>query len=105
MKRIHFSVGPTVQIRWVSLLCVALIFTATASAQIAPTSAFVVSGEAAKRIHDFSMINLATAQRIAEACENFARKQNVGISIYILDNEGNHVYICLLYTSPSPRDS
>ena len=93
MKRIHFSVGPTVQIRWVSLLCVSLIFTATASAQIAPTSPFVVSGEAAKRIHDFSMINLATAERIADACENFARKENVGISIYILDNEGNHVYM------------
>ena len=89
MKRIHFSVGPIVQIssvhrlrrpfhtwpvppRWVSLLCVALIVTATASAQIAPTSPFVVSGEAAKRIHDFSMINLATAERIADACENFA---------------------------------
>src|ERR1043165_6180647 len=111
MKRIHFSVGPTVQIRsvhrlrrpvhtlpvppsWaVRLLCVALIFTATASAQIAPTSPFVVSGEAAKRIHDFSMINLATAERIAEACENLARKENVGISVYILDNEGNHVYM------------
>jgi glc operon protein GlcG len=111
MKRIHFSVGPTVQIssvhrlrrpfhtwpappRWaVSLLCVALIFTATASAQIAPASPFVVSGEAAKRIHDFSMINLATAERIADACENLARKENVGISVYILDNEGNHVYM------------
>ena len=111
MKRIDFSVGPTVQIssvhrlrrpfhtwpvppRWaVSLLCVALIFTATASAQIAPASPFVVSGEAAKRIHDFSMINLATAERIADACENLARKENVGISVYILDNEGNHVYM------------
>src|SRR6476661_6750269 len=111
MKRIHFSVGPTVQISsvhrlrqpfhtwpvpplWaVSLLCVALIFTATASAQIAPASPFVVSGEAAKRIHDFSMINLATAERIADACENLARKENVGISVYILDNEGNHVYM------------
>jgi uncharacterized protein GlcG (DUF336 family) len=72
---------------------VALIFTATASAQIAPSSPFVVSGEAAKRIHDFSMINLATAERIADACFNFARKHNVGISIYILDNEGNHVYM------------
>jgi len=116
MKRIHFSVGPTVLLnvspyrahasrqissvhrlrrpfhtwpvapRWaVSLLCVALIFTATASAQIAPASPFVVSGEAAKRIHDFSMINLATAERIADACENLARKENVGISVYILD--------------------
>ena len=72
MKRIHFSVGPTVQIRsvhrlrrpfhswpvpplWaVSLLCVTLIFAATASAQIAPASPFVVSGEAAKRIHEIS---------------------------------------------------
>jgi len=33
-------------------------------------SPFVVSGEAAKRIQDFSMINLATAERIADACEN-----------------------------------
>jgi uncharacterized protein GlcG (DUF336 family) len=92
MKRIHLSVGRSVQIS-VSLLCVALIFTATASAQIAPASPFVVSGEAAKRIHDFSMINLATAERIADACENLARKENVGISVYILDNEGNHVYM------------
>src|SRR5689334_8874408 len=75
------------------LLCAALIFTATGSAQIAPASPFVVSGEAAKRIHDFSMINLATAERIADACENLARKENVGISVYILDNEGNHVYM------------
>src|SRR5262249_1584922 len=77
----------------VNLLCVVLIFAATASAQIAPASPFVVSGEAAKRIHDFSMINLATAERIADACENLARKENVGISVYILDNEGNHVYM------------
>ena len=111
MKRIHFSVGPTVQIssvlrlrrpfhtwpvrpRWaVRLLCVALILATTASAQIPPESPFVVSGEAAKRIHDFAMINLATAERIADACENLARKENVGISVYILDNEGNHVYM------------
>src|SRR5262245_19589595 len=111
MKRIHLSDAPTVQISsvhrlrrrfhtrpllppWaVSLLCVASIVTAPVSAQIAPTSPFVVSGEAAKRIHDFSMINLATAERIAEACVNFARKENVGISVYILDNEGNHVYM------------
>ena len=87
MKRIQFSVGPHISSvhrlrlpfhtwpvlpRAVSLLCVALIFTATASAQIGSASPFVVSGEAAKRIHDFSMINLATAERIADACENFA---------------------------------
>src|SRR5579872_4579640 len=30
---------------------------------------FVVSGKAAEKIQDFSTINVATAQRIAESCE------------------------------------
>ena len=38
------------------------------SAQNVP-SQFVVSGKAAEQIQDFSTINLATAERIAETCE------------------------------------
>src|SRR5439155_2917244 len=49
--------------------------------------------EKAKKIHNFSTINLATAERIADTCENLARKEGVAISVYILDNEGNHVYM------------
>jgi uncharacterized protein GlcG (DUF336 family) len=82
MKRIHRS----------GLLWVFLALAATASAQNAP-SPFVISGETAKKIQDFTMINLATAERIAETCENLARKENVAVSIYILDNDGNHVYM------------
>jgi glc operon protein GlcG len=62
------------------------------SAQNVP-SQFVVSGKAAEQIQDFSTVNLATAERIAEACEKLAAAQNVAISIYVLDNDGNHVYM------------
>src|SRR5438270_8646498 len=54
---------------------------------------FVVSGKAAEQIQDFTTINLATAERIAEACEKLAAAQGVGISIIVLDNDGNHVYM------------
>src|SRR4051812_25991113 len=74
------------------LLCVFLAMAVTASAQNTP-SPFVISGETAKKIQDFTTINLATAERIAETCENLARKEGVAVSIYILDNDGNHVYM------------
>jgi uncharacterized protein GlcG (DUF336 family) len=54
---------------------------------------FVVSGKAAEQIQDFTTINLATAERIAEACERLAAAENVGISIDVLDNDGNFVYM------------
>ncbi len=81
MKRIH-----------VALLWAALTFTGTGFAQNLP-SQFVINGETARKIHDFTTINLATAERIAETCERLAQKEGVAISIYILDNDGNHVYV------------
>lgn len=54
---------------------------------------FVVSGKAAEQIQDFTTINLATAERIAETCQRLAVEQKVAISIYVLDNDGNHVYM------------
>jgi uncharacterized protein GlcG (DUF336 family) len=54
---------------------------------------FVVSGKAAEQIQDFSTVNLATAERIANACEKAATAQGVEISIMVLDKEGNHVYM------------
>ncbi|MBI4885908.1 MAG: heme-binding protein [Acidobacteria bacterium] len=63
-----------------------------ALAQTVPAQ-FVVSGKAAEQIQDFTTINLATAERIAEACERLAAAENVAISIMVLDNDGNHVYM------------
>ncbi len=64
----------------------------TAFGQSVPEQ-FVVSGKAAEKIQDFTTINMATAERIAEACEKAATAENVGISIIILDHGGNHVYM------------
>src|SRR5580692_9789917 len=54
---------------------------------------FVVSGKAAEKIQDFTTINLATAERLADVCEKAATDQGVQISIMVLDNDGNHVYM------------
>ena len=54
---------------------------------------FVVSGKAAEKIQDFTTINLATAERIADACEKAAATEGVQISVMVLDNDGNHVYM------------
>jgi len=62
------------------------------SAQNVP-STFVVSGKAAEQIQDFTTINLATAERIAETCEKLAAAQGVAVSVMVLDNDGNHVYM------------
>jgi glc operon protein GlcG len=65
---------------------------AVAFAQNLPEQ-FVVSGKAAEKIQDFTTINLATAERIADVCEKAAVAQGVQISIMVLDNDGNHVYM------------
>src|SRR5262245_43090307 len=82
MKRSHVA----------RLLCALLVFAVKVSAQNS-ASQFVIGGETAKKIHDFSTINLATAERIADTCERLAAKEGVGISVYILYHEGNHVYM------------
>jgi glc operon protein GlcG len=63
-----------------------------ALAQSVPAQ-FVVSGKAAEQIQDFTTINLATAERIAEACEKAAAAEGVQISVMVLDRDGNHVYM------------
>jgi glc operon protein GlcG len=68
-----------------------LALASTAFAQNVPPQ-FVVSGKAAEKLQDFTTINLATAERIADACEKAAAAENVQISIMVLDNDGNHVF-------------
>ncbi len=70
----------------------AIAFAGVAFAQNVPEQ-FVVSGKAAEKIQDFTTINLATAERIADVCEKAATAEGVQISIMVLDNDGNHVYM------------
>jgi len=70
----------------------AITLSGVALAQNVPEQ-FVVSGKAAEKIQDFTTINLATAERIADVCEKAAVAQGVQISIMVLDKDGNHVYM------------
>lgn len=81
-----------VRIIAMAVMAAAIAAGTVVSAQNVP-SQFVVSGKAAEQIQDFTTINLATAQRIAEACEKLAAERNVAISMYVLDNDGNYVYM------------
>src|SRR6185503_8871536 len=80
-------------IRSTGALAAAVLALSTMIAAQTVPSQFVVSGRLAEQIQDFSTINLATAERIAETCEKLAAAENVAISIYVLDNDGNHVYM------------
>ena len=70
----------------------AIALTGAVFAQNVPPQ-FVVSGKAAEQIQDFTTINLATAERIANSCENAAGAEGVQVSIMVLDNAGNNVYM------------
>jgi uncharacterized protein GlcG (DUF336 family) len=54
---------------------------------------FLVTGEAAERIAEYNQINGETARRIAETCEAHAVANGRAVSIYILDQFGNHVHM------------
>jgi uncharacterized protein GlcG (DUF336 family) len=70
----------------------AMVSAGTAPAQNVPEQ-YIVSGKAAEKIQDYTTINLATAERLTETCENAVRARGSGgHSIMILDNDGNEVY-------------
>ena len=74
------------------LLAAAIGLGGVAYAQNVPAQ-FVVSGKAAEKIQDYTTINLATAQRIAETCERLVTAHGGGQhSIIFLDKQGNHIY-------------
>jgi glc operon protein GlcG len=79
-------------VHWVLAVAGAIALSAMALAQSVPAQ-FVVSGKAAEKIQDFTTINLATAERIAQVCEAAATAQGVQVSIMVLDNDGNDVYM------------
>jgi uncharacterized protein GlcG (DUF336 family) len=63
---------------------------AGASAQV--DSRFVITGEVAAENGEMNMINAATAEAIADACERMAAERGQGVAIVILDNFGNVVH-------------
>jgi uncharacterized protein GlcG (DUF336 family) len=77
------------------LLCAATAF-AFAPAHAATTydgngqvpQQFVLSGKAAERQHDHISINADTAEKLAKACEDIARRNNSAVVVVIIDPSG-----------------
>ncbi len=63
---------------------------AVATAQVDPR--FVITGEVAATIGEMNMINAATAEAIAKACERMATERDLDMALVILDNFGNVVH-------------
>src|SRR5215467_8019541 len=78
--------------RMLDLFIIAMALPGAVLAQNVP-SQFVVSGATAEKLQDFTTINLATAERIADSCVKAATGEGVQISIMVLDNDGNQVYM------------
>jgi uncharacterized protein GlcG (DUF336 family) len=55
-------------------------------------SQFTIQGKAAQRQHDFISINVETAEKMAKACIEIAKKNNSAVAVVILDAYGLPVY-------------
>jgi uncharacterized protein GlcG (DUF336 family) len=53
---------------------------------------FVISGKAAERQHDHISINVDTAEKLAKACIEIAKKNNSAVVVVVLDPFGLVVY-------------
>jgi glc operon protein GlcG len=79
--------------RLLVVFCAAAILVHVTRAQSVP-SQFVISGKAAEKVQDYTTINLATAERIVEGCEEAVTAHGGGVhTIIVLDNDGNRVFM------------
>jgi glc operon protein GlcG len=72
-----------------TLVTAALVLAGVASAQ--NIDKFVVSGEAAKKVMTRE-ISADTAEKITQACVNYAKERNIAVSVFILSPTGQIVH-------------
>ena len=70
---------------------VAAMVLATA-ALAAQSDQFLIRGDAAKTLLEQNTLNIATAEKIAQACVAEAKKEGVRVSVAILDQFGEPIY-------------
>ena len=68
------------------------LFGAGASAQTVPSDKITISGEAAKKAHDYISISSETAEKLGRACIELAKKNNAAVIVVIYDPYGQVVY-------------
>ena len=79
---------------YVGLLAAAAVTALVGASGAAESDKFVIRGDAAKILMEENQINIATAEAVAKACVDEAAKQGVRVSIAILDQFGEPVYVC-----------
>ncbi len=62
------------------------------AAMAADSDQFLIRGDATKGMLEQNMLNVATAEKIAQACVADAKKENVKVSIAIMDQFGEPIY-------------
>ena len=62
-------------------------------AYAADSDQFLIRGDATKGMLEQNMLNIATAEKIAKACVDEATKEGVKVSIAILDQFGEPIYM------------
>jgi len=72
-----------------TLVAAALVLAGVSSAQ--NIDKFVVSGEAAKKVMTRE-ISADTAEKITQACVNYAKERNIAVSVFILSPTGQIVH-------------
>ena len=54
---------------------------------------FRLSGKPAEKLHDFTSVNADTAEKLAKACQDIARKNNSQVVVVVLDPAGQLVHL------------
>jgi len=71
---------------------VAAVTSMAGTALAADGDKFLVRGDATKTTFEQNMLNIATAEKIAQACVAEAKKEGVRVSVVILDQFGEQIY-------------
>ena len=78
--------------RYVGFAVVAAISGMVGAALAADGGQFLIKGDAAKIMLEQNMLNVATAEKIAQACVAEAKKEGLRVSVAILDQFGEPIY-------------
>src|SRR6266849_2440563 len=76
----------------IGLVAVAAVTSTAGVALAADGDKFLVRGDATKTTLEQNMLNIATAEKIAQACVAEAKKEGVRVSVVILDQFGEQIY-------------
>ena len=77
----------------IAFAAVAAVSAIVGAALAAEGDQFLVSGDLAKVMLETHMLNVATAEKIAQACVAEAKKEGMRVSVAILDQFGEPIYV------------